>query len=111
MGRAVRARPEWSPACESSRAGRGVGVRKVRLEHALITSGHSSSLPAAQVAVAVRGVRRTRRGRDVPVRYGKAARAHVRSGGAGGGQAGRHAGVRRTEAGSQPRRVIGEALE
>ena len=84
----------------------------MRLERALITSGHSSSLPAAQVAVAVRGGgRRTRRGRDVPVRYGKAARAHVRSGGAGGGQAGRHAGVRRTEAGSQPRRVIGEALE
>ena len=86
-------------------------MRKVRLERALITSSDSSSLPAAQVAVAVRGVRRTRRGRDVPVRYGEAARAHVRSGDAGGGQAGRHAGVRRTEAGSQPRRVIGESLE
>ena len=49
----------------------------MRLERALITSGHSSSLPAAQVAVAVRGVRRSRCGRDVPVRYGKAARAHV----------------------------------
>ena len=57
----------------------------MRLERALITSGDSGSLPAAQVAVAVRGVRRTRRGRDVPIGYGKAARAHVRSGGAGGG--------------------------
>ena len=35
VGRAVRARPAWGPACESSRArGRGVEVRKVCLERA-----------------------------------------------------------------------------
>ena len=59
--RAVRARPEWGPACESSSA-RDVEmcVSTARSSQA-VTSCHGSALPAAQVAVPVRRVRSSKR--------------------------------------------------